>query len=1079
MNRTRSLVAQWRAIWLTAAMVAGSALAQPVAQDGAPVGVSPGTHAIAKIRVSAPPGELLADGHTVLQFTVAVLDAQGAPIKEGLLSVTTDGGMLIDGDGHPAAQGLTALPFRDGAAGFDLLVPARPGEVHIRVAAGRVTALGTLRFLPELRDMIAVGVIEGVISKHSLSADSIAPARFSDGFEREIESWSRQLGGNLDGAGRVAFFLKGKISGDALLTAAYDSDKETRAKLATTIDPNAVYPVYGDNSIVGFEAQSASRLFVRIDKDRSYLLYGDFSTGGTSAAGTAASGTPPGASLRASSAVSIQSTKLPDEVLLGRYDRTATGLRGHYEDAANKADAFVIDDTLSRVIEEDPANGTSGPFAIRNNNAIQNSELVEVIVRDKNQRGVIKSITPLVRYVDYSFEPFSGQILLQQPLPSLSPSGDPVSLRITYEVDLGGARFLTYGASVSRQLNAAARIGASDVEDRNPLAPYRLSSVNADVALSSSLRLVAEAARTSSTLFSANGQVYALPSGQPGEVGAQLQGDAERVELLYKGAAAEGRLWWLRAGTGFNNQSAGVAPGREDVGARGSVPIADGVKLYAESMRSTDALTQTGRQANQIGILDKLSKVLTLDFSLRHLEDNSAFPPEATIAPNAAGPGAGYTVAGGFFGTGTGSTVVDPLTGAAINTLAPVGSTATAAPGRSLNATTARLASSWQATPQLRVDGALERSIDGEDHSSTELGAVYALTEREKAYVRAETQTGLASANSLLPADRSNSFIVGLTHGVSDETSVFSEYRLVDAAYNASPSTFDQLVANGLRNVHPLAAGLSATSTAELLRVFDGTQRQALALGSRLDYTAHPDWKASGTIEFRRLGDDPSLPGDQSQRQWLSTLTVARKLDASWTLLLKNYLLLHFNHDDVAGNPIGDTREERFLIGAAWRPLDNNRINGLARYEYKSVSDQSQPLGEHYDAHIASATMDYHPDRYWWMTGRVAVKRETDFNLPVGSQAFDAWLVGGRLTRDLTDKIDIGVMFSTLHQQAGIARQSAYGFETGYLVATNMWVSLGYNLAGFTDRDLAASDYTQRNIYVRLRAKFDETLFGR
>jgi hypothetical protein len=1032
--------------------------------------------AVASIRVTALPGQLIADGRSVLRFTVSITGKDGAPVKSGFVAVSADGGILLDADGHPASAGLSSLPFANGNAEFALLAPATPGDVHVRVASGGVHADGTLNYLPELRDMVAIGVVEGVISKHHLNAGSIAPTGFEDGFEQEIQRWSRNLSSNVNGAGRLAFFLKGKISGDALLTAAYDSDKDTRLKLAKTIDPNAVYPVYGDNAITGFEAQSADRLYVRVDKDKSYLLYGDFATAGPQAQ---------------ASSLSLQSASTTQPMLLGRYNRSANGLRGHYEEAGKQLDGFVISDSLKQVIEEYPANGTSGPFAVRNSNAVQNSERVEVLVRDKNQRGVIKNVTPLVRFVDYSFEPFSGRILLNQSLPSLAPSGDPVSLRITYEVDQGGERFLTLGASASGQVNDKLRLGVSGVDDKNPLAPYRLSSANADLRLNDKWRVVVEAAHTRSTLYTANGQTFALPSNQSGETGTQTDGDAGRIEASYKDGGVEGRLWWVRADAGFNNANSGIAPGREDSGARASVQVDDATRAYGELARSHDATTQTGRQAERIGVARKLSESVTVDLSLRHLQDNSAFPSDAAIGGNAAPLGADGTGSGGFFGTGTfGSgnfgTVIDPLTGMPVTSLAPVGNTTTPpttpAAGQNLEATTVRAGVTWQATPELLVDAGVEKSVNGEDHSSAELGAAYAVNAREKLYARAETQTGLASANSLIHADRSTSFVAGMSHGVSEETSLFSEFRMVDAQQTNpaadNPASYDRLLANGLKNMQAVAQGVVVTSTAEYLHVFNGDQRKGLALGSGVSYSAHPDWRATAKLEYRRLFDSASLPGNQTQDQWLATVTLARKLDDDWTLLLKNYLLTQFNRDDAAGAAMGDSHQERFLAGFAWRPVDNNKVNALARYEFKSIDDKSQPLGEQYEAHIASAVMDYHPRRDWWTTGRVAFKHRVDFGIPGGDQAYNAWLLGGRLTYDVSERIDIGFVASTLRQTSGSASETAYGVEAGYRAATNLWVSLGYNRRGFTDRDLAASDYTSRGIFLRLRAKFDEGVFA-
>lgn len=1071
MSRARALlaaIARWTAgpgASLAALLAcAGMACLPALAQSDAPATVTAAGSAgpPAAVRVEVEHNGLYADGRSQARFTATVLDADGAAVADGTaVHVSASGGTLLDAGGTPAQGSPLELTAREGKVRFALIAPAVAGRVSVEVAAGAAKAQGSLDFLPEARDMVAIGVIDGVIGRNGLAAGTITPSNFNDGFEQEIEHWSRALGGNFNASGRTAFFLKGTIPGDALLTAAFDSDKDTRLKLAQTIDPNAVYPVYGDDSVIGFEAQSASHLFVRVDKDHSYLLYGDFSTTGMAPAG---------------SRVSVPAQTAVDRVVLGRYNRSVTGLRGHYEQGGITADGFVIDDTLRQVVEEYPANGTSGPFAVRNGNAVQNSDRVEVIARDKNQRAVIKSVTTLVRYVDYTFEPFSGRILLTLPLPTLTPEGDPNSLRITYEVDQGGSRFFTYGLSGSVQVTQNLRIGAGDVEDRNPLAPSRLASANAELKLTDRVHAVAEVAHTDSTQYLDSGNVYANPTGQSGELASANGGDAQRLEARYRDGGTEARLWWLRADAGFNNPSSGITPGREDGGIKAKTPVAPGLDAYGEYDDTRDTIAQTGREAARIGLTQKLGDSLRLDYSVRNIRDNSGFPPEAVIGPNAAAPGAGGTVTGGFFGNGTSNTIIDPLTGAPINALAPTGTVRAPSPGQALEATTARLEANWQATPRTTVNGAVEQSVTDDDRRSAEAGVAYKVSDKQSMYARAETQTGLASANSLVSADHSNSFVAGATEEVATGTSTFSEYRLVNAVSDNQPSTYDQMLANGLQNTCKFGDGFTATSTAESVKILSGSQREAVAATFRLDYAGQPDWRASGKLEARRLFDDHTEPGDQTQTQYLSTLVLARKLDSDWTALIKNYTLLQTNRDDASGNHIGDVRQERFLAGFAWRPVEDNRINALARYEYKQVGDDSQPAGEHYAAHIAAATMDFHPERAWWIGGRIAAKHDDDLTLPAASRSFNAWLVGARFTYDLTEKVDLGMMASTLRQTDGRAAQSAFGFEAGYRLVRNLWASIGYNWTGFSDQDLAASDYTQRGVYLRLRAKFDESI---
>ena len=85
---------------------------------------------------------------------------------------------------------------------------------------------------------------------------------------------------------------------------------------------------------------------------------------------------------------------------------------------------------------------------------------------------------------------------------------------------------------------------------------------------------------------------------------------------------------------------------------------------------------------------------------------------------------------------------------------------------------------------------------------------------------------------------------------------------------------------------------------------------------------------------------------------------------------------------------------------------------------------------------------------------------------------------GARVTWEFAPRWDVGLAASGLFGERLAARQYAVGIEVGYLLATNLWVSAGYNLTGFSDEDLAAGEYTQRGAYVRLRYKFDEALLG-
>jgi hypothetical protein len=75
---------------------------------------------------------------------------------------------------------------------------------------------------------------------------------------------------------------------------------------------------------------------------------------------------------------------------------------------------------------------------------------------------------------------------------------------------------------------------------------------------------------------------------------------------------------------------------------------------------------------------------------------------------------------------------------------------------------------------------------------------------------------------------------------------------------------------------------------------------------------------------------------------------------------------------------------------------------------------------------------------------------------------------------DLTSFLDVGLRGSVLHGWADGALSYSAGPSVGLSPATNVWVSLGFNVAGYTDRDFSAANYTSFGPYLRLRLKFDQ-----
>ena len=1020
---------------------------------------------VGRILVEVDRDAVPADGQGPVKLTVRLYGSDGQTLKQTVYATLEHSGgrVLLPGartdefgprrqDADRATPGVQ-LKVENGVAEFTLLAPAEAQDVRVRITAGQEEASGTISFVPELRPMVVAGLVEGILNLRNKTF--ITPARRNDGFEQELQRWSRDFNGGKSSAGaRTAFYLKGTVRGDLLLTAAYDSDKATRARLLRDVRPDELYPVYGDASLRSFDARSGDRLYVRIDKDKSYALYGDFVTGDgfTQPLGQGAV-----ASLKQRS--------------LGQYNRTATGVRLHHEEGGLAGNLYTFRDTLRQVVEEIASQG-SGPYGLRNNGVLEGSEKVEVLVRDRAQPSRIVSVRPLVRLVDYSFEPFSGRILLSSFLPGVDADLNPVSLRVTYEVDQGGPEFWVLGGDAQWRVTDRVELGGSVVTDRNRLAPYDLVSANATLRLAPRTALVVEAAQSTSTVNTNPTNQNSAPAllNRVGEV----QGRAARVELAHEDDRTEARVFAGRSSPLFNNLAAPLQGGRDEFHARGGLKLSPELKLYAEGLYSADRNAGGGeRRGAGLGLRWQALERLTLDASLRQSRETIGTQPSGLLSwPYGQTSGLGSSLGSGAGGgaIGFGQQLLDPATGLPVIQQGGLpAATSSLAAGTRLDSTTLRLGAGWRVNERFTLGAEAESEVDGDRRRRVALGGDYTVAERTRLYGRYEQQQGWVQLGGVSDTGRSaGTLALGIDSSYLRDTQVFSEYRLRDAI-----SGRDLQVASGVRNLWDLAEGWRMSTAYESLRVISGATAAVNAASVALDWTAHPLWRASGRLELRRSGD---LQGTADNEKFDTTLLqalVARKLDRDWTLLARNHLL----KTDYAAR--GDVLQDRAQLGLAYRDTDTNLVNALAKLEFKTESDASNAaVGTLKSrAWIASAHADYRPSRPWWLTGRLAGKWQQDrFENGVASD-FRAQLLAGRLVYDLTEHWDLSLLAAAQFGSHG-ARQTAVGVEAGYLLQQNLWLSAGFNAAGFAgDADLVGYEYTRAGVYVRLRFKFDENLF--
>lgn len=525
----------------------------------------------ARITLEVPKQGVPADGERSAHIRVNVLDSQGTPVA-ARTAVTLEASLgeweTPDLDSYEPG---TQVFVEGGSQEFLLRAPFNTGSSTIRATGAGADAVANVSFVAALRPLVGVGLIEGTLNMKKLDAGALVQAHSSDGFEEELRSWSGGDDDNGYGA-RAAVFLKGKIRGDYLLTLGFDSDKEKNERLFRDIQPDQFYPVYGDSSVKGYDAQSTGRLYVRVDRNKSYLLGGDITTG-----------------------------SLSQERNLGAYNRSLTGVKEHFETDRLAIEAFASHDSNTQLIQEIPANGTSGPFFLSNLHMMENSEQIEIITRDRNQPSLIIQTLRLVRFTDYEIESLTGRILFRAPVPSVDPDLNPVSIRITYEVDQGGDKFWTAGIDSKFTVNDKLEVGAALIDDRNPLDKRRIASANTTVRVGENTKVIAEAARTQREF--------------------RDDGFGERIEVRHEGDQLQFRAFGAHTDENFYNPSASVLANRSEAGAKAGYSLNERTRLVGEALHSEDVTTGDARNGVLVGVERSFEHNVKAELGLRHVVD--------------------------------------------------------------------------------------------------------------------------------------------------------------------------------------------------------------------------------------------------------------------------------------------------------------------------------------------------------------------------------------------------------------------------------------------------------------------------
>jgi uncharacterized repeat protein (TIGR01451 family) len=289
---------------------------------------------IAAIRFRNTEGNI-ADARTPVRLQLEILDAAGEVIPAEV-ELEIRGGSLKpmkkDSDIQELARNeKTVADLNAGSVervhvdekGIALFQPVNSGGLYtIVIGTGKVAAEGETYVKPKMRDWILVGLGEGSIGYNAVSGH----------VENLTESGQDE---HFYDDERIAFYAKGKVKGEWLLTMAYDSAKGKgevgNRGLFQTIDPNTYYTLYGDATQQQYDAASNRKLYLKIERDQFYALFGDFDSGLT-------------------------------VTELSRYSRRMNGFKSEWQGKNFEANVFATETDQAYVRDEIRGDGTSGLY---------------------------------------------------------------------------------------------------------------------------------------------------------------------------------------------------------------------------------------------------------------------------------------------------------------------------------------------------------------------------------------------------------------------------------------------------------------------------------------------------------------------------------------------------------------------------------------------------------------------------------------------------------------------------------------------------------------------------------------------
>lgn len=723
-----------------------------------------------------------------------------------------------------------------------------------------------------------------------------------------------------------------------------------------------------------------------------------------------------------------------NQTQLSRYNRTLNGVKSENSGGPVVFTVFAAETAQNFARDEIQGDGTSGLYRLRNAGIVLNSETLRIETRDRLRSEKILDSRTLTRHIDYDIDYGNGTLFFRQPLPSRDSAFNPVFIVAEYETLRGADRETNAGGRIGVNLREGrVQAGMTAIHDESKLASSDLAGADLKLRVGQDSELRLEAARSK------------------GEAGAlSPEGAAWLAEFEHHSGPFDALLYFRRQDPGFGlNQQNLSEAGQQKLGAEGQWRFAKHWALEGQLYQQENLGNATLRDA-------AASK-------LRYEAEQGGFSLGAQA-------------------------IEDSVESGALDNQDFRSQQATASANRFFFNRKLELSA--------QAESALGGNRDSSDYPNRYLlGAGYALSDSVRLLAGQELTDGAAFDTSTTRAGLQVSPWKGARLDSTLNQTQMSEYGPrtfgqfgltqalllnerwgLDISVDSSQTLRESdKPAPVLNPSYPVAPGGSLTGP--------GLTEDFIAISTGATYRT-PLWSWNGRFEDRN-GESSDRYGlvsnflrqaqagvafassaelfrsrqDAGGEGWLASVDLSwawRPLGAQWSLL--DRLELRYEQSENGSTATGLFGNNSLTGTASTRRLINNfALNRVSR-EWSEADRQGNLFRRH--------------ERNQWSLYYGAKYVMDSFDGEDYSGFTD--LVGLEVRHDVKHWLDVGLQASTLNSWSQGTHAYSFGPMVGVSPVTNGWVTLGWNMRGFSDSDFDAARYTAQGPYLQLRFKFDQ-----